>query len=84
MHDYFSNNKNNIFKFVFNYLSDQTLKMVHQLWVQHLNVLMQLFGNGFFIAYRGWCSLVHHTIFFVKWLRNERDMDKTLTVCFLS
>ena len=47
VHNYFSNNKNNIFKFVFNYLRDQTSKMVRQLWVQHLNVLMQLFGNGF-------------------------------------
>ena len=26
--------------------------MVHQLWVQGLNVLMQLFGNDFFIACR--------------------------------
>ena len=57
--------------------------MVHHLWVQRLNVLMQLFGNGFFIACRDWCSLVHHTIFF-KWLRNKKDMDKTLPVCFLS
>ena len=47
------------------------------------DVLMQLFGNGFFIACRGRCSLVHYTIFF-KWLRNERDMDETLTLCFLS
>ena len=52
VHDYFSNNKNNIYIF-FNYLRDQTLKMVRQLWVQNLNVLMQLFGNGFFISCRG-------------------------------
>ena len=49
--------------FVFNYLRDQTSKMVRQLWVQRLNVLMQLFGNGVFIACRGRCSLVHHTFF---------------------
>ena len=49
VHDYFINNKDNIFKFAFNYLRDQTLKMVRQLWLQHLNVLMQLFGSGFFI-----------------------------------
>ena len=58
--------------------------MIRQLWVQHLNVLIQLFGNGFFIACRARCSLVHHTNIFFKWLRNERDMDKTLRVCFLS
>ena len=33
VHDYFSNNKNNIFRFVFNYPRDQTSKMVRQLWV---------------------------------------------------
>ena len=82
MHDYFFNNKNNIL-FIFNYLRDQTSKTVRQLWVQRLNVLMQLFENGFFIACRSRCSLVHHSIFF-KWLRNERDMDETLTMCFLS
>ena len=66
VHDYFSNNKNNIFNFFKNYLRDQTSKMVHQLWVQRLNVLMQLFGNGFFISCRAWCSLVHHIMFFLN------------------
>ena len=61
VHDYFSINKNNFFNFFCNYLRDQTWKMVRQLWVQNLNVLMQLFGNGFLIACRGQCSLVHHT-----------------------
>ena len=36
-----------------------------------------------FIACMGRCSLVLH-IFFSKWLRNKKVMDKTLTVCFLS
>ena len=72
-----------IFLISFNYLSDQTSKMVCQLWVQCLNVLMQLFGNGFFIACRGQCYLVHHTFFF-QMVEKERVMDKTLTMCFLS
>ena len=45
--------------------------------------LNAIIWKWFFIACRGQCSLVHHTFFF-KWLRKERDMDETLTVCFLS
>ena len=83
MHNYFFNNNNNIFKFVSNYLRDQTSKMVRQLWVQHLNVLIQLFGSGFFIACRGWCSLVHHTIFFLNVEKRKRYGQNTKSV-FLS
>ena len=57
--------------------------MVRQLWVQCLNVLMQLFGNGFFIACRGQCSLVHRKKKF-QMVEKERVMEKTLTMCFLS
>ena len=35
-----------------------------------------------FLVCRVWCSLVHHTFVFSKWLRNERVMDETLTTCF--
>ena len=72
-----------IFKFVFNYLRDQISKTVRQLWVQGLNVLMQLFGSGFFIACRGWCSLVHHTNFFFKMVEKwKRYGQNTNSVCF--
>ena len=81
--DIFSIIKIIIFTFIFNYITDQTSKTVCQLWVQCLNVLMQLFGNGFFIACRGQCSLVHRTIFF-QMVEKERVMDKTLTMFFLS
>ena len=64
-----------IFLIFFNYLNYQALKMICQLWEERLNVLMQLFGNGFFIAYRGQCFLMHHTICF----QNGSEMKEIWT-----
>ena len=81
VHEYFPIIKI-IFLIFFNYLRDQTSKTVHHLWVQRLNVLMQLFGNGFFLTCRDWCSLVHHTIFFKMVEKLKRYGRNTTSVFF--